>query len=74
MRKASEYREHAAECRQLAAAMDGEHQRQLLEMADTWEQLAHEREELIARRPELALEDEADGGRAGATGTTPRAP
>jgi hypothetical protein len=73
MKKASEYREHAAECRQLAATMDGEHQRQLLEMADTWEQLAHEREELIARRPEPAVEED-EAARAAAAGTTPPGP
>lgn len=70
MKKASEYREHAVECRQLAATMDGEHQRQLLEMADTWEQLAREREELVARRPDPAQDGEARP--AGASGATPR--
>jgi len=74
MRKVSEYREHAVECRQLAAAMDGEHRRQLLDMADTWEQLAVERAELIARQPDLAMDGEAQDDRAGAAGTTPGGP
>jgi hypothetical protein len=47
MKKASEYRRHAAECRQLAGLMDGEQRDQLLEMAATWDQLAEERERLL---------------------------
>ena len=44
MKKASEYRQHADECRALAARMDvGEHRDQLLEMAATWDRLATER-------------------------------
>ena len=44
MKKASEYRQHAAECRTLAARMDvGEHRDQLLKMAATWDRLAVER-------------------------------
>ena len=45
MRKVLEYRQHAAECRSLAAAMGAhEHREQLLEMAATWERMAAERE------------------------------
>ena len=52
MKKASEYRQHAAECRTLAARMDvGEHRDQLLEMAATWDRLAAERSQR-ARRPD----------------------
>ena len=59
MKKASEYRQHAEECRQLAARMDvGEHRDQLLEMAATWERLADERSELIRRHPDMALHGE----------------
>lgn len=47
MKKASEYREHADECRKLAASMDGEHRDQLLKMAENWEQLAEDRARLI---------------------------
>jgi hypothetical protein len=44
MKKASEYRRHASECRQLANRMDvGEHRDQLLEMAGAWDKLAQER-------------------------------
>ena len=39
MKKASEYRHHAEECRALANGMAGEQRDQLLEMAATWEKL-----------------------------------
>jgi hypothetical protein len=58
MKKASEYRQHAAERRSLAAAMDGAQRDQLLEMAATWDRLAIERSELVRRHPELALPEE----------------
>lgn len=61
MKKASEYRLHAKECRDLAAKMASPEQRgQLLEMADHWEQLARDRAELIAKHPELALMGEQE--------------
>ena len=66
MKKASEYRRHAAECRQLAAGVQGAQRDQLIEMANTWDKLAIERAELVQRHPELALDgerpDEAGGG------------
>lgn len=59
MKKASEYRQHAKECRALAAVLEvGEQRDQLLEMAATWDKLAEERSELIRRHPDLALEGE----------------
>ena len=58
MKKASEYREHAVECRTLAAQMQGEQRKQLLEMARTWDKLAEDRSDLIRRHPELALKGE----------------
>ena len=64
MKKASEYRVHAEECRALARGMAaGDRRAQLLEMAATWEKLAAERSELIRRHPELALEGEQQDGR-----------
>ena len=49
MKKASEYRKHAEECRALARQMkQGEYREQLLVMADTWERLAVEREAALA--------------------------
>lgn len=45
MKKASEYRVHALECRSLASqANSDEHRKQLLAMADTWETLADDRD------------------------------
>ena len=58
MKKASEYRQHAEECRALARQMQGEQREQLLEMARTWDQLAADRSELVRRHPELALSGE----------------
>jgi hypothetical protein len=59
MKKASEYRQHADECRALAQSMDhGEQRNQLLEMAATWEKLAADRSDLVRRHPDLALEGE----------------
>jgi hypothetical protein len=64
MKKASEYRQHAQECRDLAAKMASPDQRgQLLEMARHWEQLARDRALLIAKHPDLALEGERDDER-----------
>ena len=64
MKKASEYRQHAEECRTLARTMkEGEHRTQLLEMAATWEKLAEERSDLIRRHPELAVPGELEEGR-----------
>ena len=61
MKKASEYRLHAEECRQLASRMDsGEQRDQLLTMAHTWDRLAEERSELVLRHPELAMDGEHD--------------
>jgi hypothetical protein len=58
VKKASEYRRHAVECRQLAAGVQGVQKDQLIEMAGTWERLAAERTELVSRHPELALDGE----------------
>ena len=56
MKKASEYRQHAQECRALARGTnESEHRSQLLEMAATWDRLAEERSDLVRRHPELAI-------------------
>ncbi len=56
MKKASEYRQHAEECRSLAKGLPaGEQRDQLLKMAETWEKLAADRTALILRHPELGL-------------------
>lgn len=68
MKKASEYRRHAQECRDLAASMPSDAGRiQLLEMAEHWEKLAADRIELITRHPELAHEGEHDEERSWST-------
>jgi hypothetical protein len=55
MKKASEYRVHAEECRALAAGMQVDEQRdQLLAMAEQWEALARDRETIVSRHPELS--------------------
>ncbi len=58
MKKASEYRKHAEECRALARGVQGEQRDQLLEMAATWDNLAAERAAFIQRHPELAMPEE----------------
>ena len=56
MRKVDEYRRHAAECRQLAAATsNADSRRQLLDMAETWDGLARDREEQLAREARLSV-------------------
>ena len=59
MKKASEYRQHAEECRALARSMPvGKDRDQLLEMAATWDNLAAERAKLVRTHPELAVHGE----------------
>ncbi len=59
MKKASEYRQHAEECRTMASQMkSGPQKDQLLEMARTWDKLAVERTEMIRRHPGQALAGE----------------
>jgi hypothetical protein len=59
MKKASEYRDHARECRGLAATMDSADQReQLLQMAEHWDKLAGDRVQLVTNHPELTPEGE----------------
>jgi hypothetical protein len=58
MKKASEYREHAEECRTLANNMKGEQRDQTMDVAKTWDKLAEDRSGLVKRHPELALKGE----------------
>ena len=53
MRKASEYREHAAECREMASRVKAPQRDQLLTMAETWESLADDRDKQIARQERI---------------------
>ena len=53
MKKASEYRQHAKECRALAVqAVSDEHRKQLAAMANTWDRLAVERENIATKEDE----------------------
>ena len=55
MKIASEYREHAEECRKLARGMaEGDARQQLLLMAETWDRLAEDREARLPVHPENA--------------------
>jgi hypothetical protein len=54
MDKASEFRQHAEECRAFAQKMEGDHRAQLLKIAETWERLAEDRASMVARHPELS--------------------
>lgn len=61
MKKASEYRQHARECRALAAQMESAEQReQLLQMATHWETLADDRALLVEKHPELDRSFQSD--------------
>jgi hypothetical protein len=57
VRKLDEYLQHAQECRDMARTAQPSHRVQLIQMAETWEQLAE------ARRRELAKQGkiEEDG-------------
>ena len=45
MKKAAEYHEHARQCRELAVrAKTAEHKAALMQMAETWDDLARNRE------------------------------
>jgi hypothetical protein len=63
VKKASEYRQHAEECRALAKGMpEGDAREQLLTMAETWERLAQDREAAgPADGEEARKEQKADG-------------
>jgi hypothetical protein len=55
VRKVSEYRQHADECRKLARrAASPEHRDMLFNMAATWNSLAEERIKSTARQQRLA--------------------
>jgi hypothetical protein len=62
MRKVSEYRAHAEECRKMAAKMkNSEHRKQLEDMAEAWNMLARERQKQIEKHSELQSAVEATG-------------
>jgi len=56
MLKVAEYRQHAADCRNMAAkAKDPEQQTMLEDMAAAWEGLAVEREKFLKLKPALVV-------------------
>ena len=62
MRKVDEYRRHAEDCRKLASSVATEEaKQQLLQMADTWDNLAKSREEQIARKQRIAHLESQNG-------------
>jgi hypothetical protein len=55
MKKVDDYRQHAAECRQMANRFRSPLERDMLvDMANTWDSLASDRESQIARQRRLA--------------------
>lgn len=49
MRKVEEYLEHAEQCREMARKAQPEHRQQLLQMAQTWAELAETRRKQLER-------------------------
>jgi hypothetical protein len=48
MNKIAEFRKHAADCRELATkTANSEHQKMLLDMAQTWDELAKQRDQIL---------------------------
>jgi hypothetical protein len=47
MKKIDEYLRHAAECRDMARTAPPAHRQQLVQMAETWEQLAEARRQQL---------------------------
>ncbi len=63
MKKISEYRRHANECRTLATSMSSLEQRdQLLAMAQTWDRLADERIRSVRLSESAMFSDERPQG------------
>jgi hypothetical protein len=62
MKKASDYQDHAAECRRLAAGTaNAEHKTALIEMAEAWDTLARDRIGHLRRQERIAaLERQAE--------------
>ena len=62
MRKVDEYRRHAEDCRKLASSVSAEEaKQQLLQMAETWDNLAKNREDQIARQQRIAHLESQNG-------------
>jgi hypothetical protein len=66
VKKASEYRKHAAECRQMMATAASDDQKAMLEnMAQTWDSLAADRERRASQKKRIAdleIKEVSEGG------------
>jgi hypothetical protein len=58
--KVSEYLKHAAECREMARTASNSHRTHLLQMAETWEQLANAQKRKLDRQGQDSGEDASD--------------
>ena len=61
MKKLHEYLRHAAECREMARTSLPSHRSQLINMAETWEQLAEARKKQLEKQGKT--EDASGGGK-----------
>ena len=59
MKNASEFRKRAQKCREMAGGMSDENRQQMLEIAETWERLAHSRQHGRQKTPADRPEREA---------------
>jgi hypothetical protein len=71
MKKIHEYREHAAECRDMARVASAAHRTQLEQMAATWDQLAEARARQLAKEGKTEEEDEEQSDEVTPTGSSP---
>jgi hypothetical protein len=56
VRKIEDYLKHAAACRQMANnATNADHRQMLLQMVETWEGLAKDRSEQLARQRRMSI-------------------
>jgi hypothetical protein len=60
LKKLHEYREHAAECREMARTAPPAHRQQLEQMAATWEQLAGARQRKLLKGGNNLIDDRSD--------------
>lgn len=61
MQKTIDYQAHAEDCRKMASStmVSERHKAMLLQMAETWETLARDRQEHLQRRERIAAIDAA---------------
>ncbi|HEY5964478.1 MAG TPA: hypothetical protein VIU42_10705 [Xanthobacteraceae bacterium] len=72
MKKIREYREHAAECRDMARVASAGHRTQLEQMAATWDQLAEARARQLAKDGKTEEEDDGRPDEITSAGSDPR--